>query len=621
MMNTNQRSQASLEFLTTYGWAFLVILIMMGALSYFGILNPSKLLPERCNFGSEIGCISSTIKSNGIQLRLQNNVGASVLIDLINVSNEKGAVQCIPPFDVGLWTQAQVKDITLECDFSNSELSVGAKGKLNIELRYHRAILGKGYSNAVKGELFSTVANTPVNAVYSGGRLLKLNITDQRSYYLYQGHSSHYLWWPIYIYQEIWYVDAITGEKVSRVDTPASMGNADYKIVKCQKDGTYTGCTVDTTVACNGLVKEYGDKEDGSYVFDDNYKNCVIGNPWVGIFYTPYNDGNNLAVPFQNMGISDVGKHQVCVRYKHNSGLETSPKCMEFISDYLYGDNPIVDPQYSYDSIISYTFSNLRSYYDNQAAPNNYFEKLCYIYQWPFGPDPRSYASPTVVFHRHGTWANYWGYSGIFFGISNTAPAGDNAMTVEYKFPNGCYLRDRGPENYDYAFYHSSCGWYHYVNGADKTVYCCGSTWSSSDSGNCDKFVVNGQNGGTLTVTGHVNPAGNNYDEVHFFIQCPGATAFANPADPYTVRVISGVTNFFINEMDYSAEKTFTENLPDQRYAYPASDYTCDNLKLNVCGRLNTLTYFYHWSDNLFGGYTNPSTICVSGPQCPHANC
>jgi len=37
----NKKGQAALEFLTTYGWAFLVILIMIGALSYFGVLNPS----------------------------------------------------------------------------------------------------------------------------------------------------------------------------------------------------------------------------------------------------------------------------------------------------------------------------------------------------------------------------------------------------------------------------------------------------------------------------------------------------------------------------------------------------------------------------------------------------
>jgi len=36
----NKKGQAIFEFFITYGWAFLVILVMIGALAYFGILSP-----------------------------------------------------------------------------------------------------------------------------------------------------------------------------------------------------------------------------------------------------------------------------------------------------------------------------------------------------------------------------------------------------------------------------------------------------------------------------------------------------------------------------------------------------------------------------------------------------
>ena len=39
-----RRGQAALEFLTTYGWAFLVILVMIGALAYFGVLDPERFV-------------------------------------------------------------------------------------------------------------------------------------------------------------------------------------------------------------------------------------------------------------------------------------------------------------------------------------------------------------------------------------------------------------------------------------------------------------------------------------------------------------------------------------------------------------------------------------------------
>jgi hypothetical protein len=51
-----KKGQAALEFLTTYGWAFLVILVMIGALAYFGVLDPTRFLPQRCQFGAEMHC-------------------------------------------------------------------------------------------------------------------------------------------------------------------------------------------------------------------------------------------------------------------------------------------------------------------------------------------------------------------------------------------------------------------------------------------------------------------------------------------------------------------------------------------------------------------------------------
>ena len=48
-MNRKAES-AALEFLTTYGWAFLVVLVAIGALVYFGIFQVSGVLtPAYCD--------------------------------------------------------------------------------------------------------------------------------------------------------------------------------------------------------------------------------------------------------------------------------------------------------------------------------------------------------------------------------------------------------------------------------------------------------------------------------------------------------------------------------------------------------------------------------------------
>jgi len=37
---------AFMEFLMTYGWAILIVLVAIGALAYFGVLAPDKFLPQ-----------------------------------------------------------------------------------------------------------------------------------------------------------------------------------------------------------------------------------------------------------------------------------------------------------------------------------------------------------------------------------------------------------------------------------------------------------------------------------------------------------------------------------------------------------------------------------------------
>lgn len=53
-----KKGQAAMEFLMTYGWAILVVLIAIGALAYFGVLNPSRFLPASCTLMPGLSCDS-----------------------------------------------------------------------------------------------------------------------------------------------------------------------------------------------------------------------------------------------------------------------------------------------------------------------------------------------------------------------------------------------------------------------------------------------------------------------------------------------------------------------------------------------------------------------------------
>ncbi len=79
MIRHMKRAQAAMEFLMTYGWAILVVLIAIGALAYFGVLNPSRFLPESCTIGPGLACTDFKIDTNGDgTLVIRNGMGQSL---------------------------------------------------------------------------------------------------------------------------------------------------------------------------------------------------------------------------------------------------------------------------------------------------------------------------------------------------------------------------------------------------------------------------------------------------------------------------------------------------------------------------------------------------------------
>jgi hypothetical protein len=153
-----RKGQAALEFLTTYGWAFLVILVMIGALAYFGVLNPKSFLPSRCSFGPEIDCKEATLLSadGSLKFRFGNNVGSKSYFNFnatyLGTANPSVNCSGSPAFsnavDVG-----RVMEVT--CIFAPSNFSRGEKAKFEVFGNYSKA--GGSYNIPVKGEIYVEV--------------------------------------------------------------------------------------------------------------------------------------------------------------------------------------------------------------------------------------------------------------------------------------------------------------------------------------------------------------------------------------------------------------------------------------------------------------------------------
>ena len=157
----NKRGQAALEFLTTYGWAFMVILLMIGALSYFGVLNPDRFLPSRCSASAEFTCLDYQISGTTGQaatVKLINNVGTSIKLDtvLCDWEGESAATAApTPALNVAIDAGG---DITLVCDFTTANFpAVGNKMKFEVTGTYTPIGRGREFSQSFAIEVYAAV--------------------------------------------------------------------------------------------------------------------------------------------------------------------------------------------------------------------------------------------------------------------------------------------------------------------------------------------------------------------------------------------------------------------------------------------------------------------------------
>ena len=85
-----KKAQQAMEFLITYGWALLIVLIVIAALAYFGVLNPERLLPQSCILMPGLSCTDFKVNAEGIAITVLNGYGKNFQIFGIAVQGDVG---------------------------------------------------------------------------------------------------------------------------------------------------------------------------------------------------------------------------------------------------------------------------------------------------------------------------------------------------------------------------------------------------------------------------------------------------------------------------------------------------------------------------------------------------
>jgi len=155
----NRKGQAAMEFIMTYGWAIIAILAAVSALAYFGVLNPSKYVPDKCIFKTGLSCTDYVLQDNGgnLQLRftIQNNLGEGIqLRDGDNVTAEykdAGYITCTADNGFALTISAGDSE-GFTCLFG-AGTSPGAGQQARVKIRVNYVPTAGQYAKKADGEV------------------------------------------------------------------------------------------------------------------------------------------------------------------------------------------------------------------------------------------------------------------------------------------------------------------------------------------------------------------------------------------------------------------------------------------------------------------------------------
>ena len=148
-----KRGQVAMEFLMTYGWAILIILIAVGALWMLGVFSPST--PANCSLEAPFSCDDVFISQHGISFLISSNV-ESATVSSVEVDGEPCHV-ALPLSSISKGSSKVV------CNGLNLEEGEAISGK--ILLNYKKP---GGFSHPVEGAFTGEVKKLTIGLVDVG---------------------------------------------------------------------------------------------------------------------------------------------------------------------------------------------------------------------------------------------------------------------------------------------------------------------------------------------------------------------------------------------------------------------------------------------------------------------
>lgn len=153
-----QKAQAAMEFLTTYSWAFLIILVMIGTLAYFGVFNPQTATGDRCISPPGFVCENYQLNTDMQKITLTNQQGSTINIisDTIKLIKKESNASCTLVEYNNLLPD---KTIEFICSGNSQNINIkeGEKVKLELNFKYYKKESGITFNKPTTTQIVATV--------------------------------------------------------------------------------------------------------------------------------------------------------------------------------------------------------------------------------------------------------------------------------------------------------------------------------------------------------------------------------------------------------------------------------------------------------------------------------
>jgi|GEM_PF-2071031 len=144
-----RKGQAATEYLYTYGWIFLTVIVVGGVLIYFNVTKARTIIPVDCSLFAGLECLDSSVDETLLSIEIVNGLGfaiGNITMNITGTCNSSANTSDINPYgNINVMLANKQARFTFECqNLTNMKIAERIQiGYINVESGQPHSKVGK----------------------------------------------------------------------------------------------------------------------------------------------------------------------------------------------------------------------------------------------------------------------------------------------------------------------------------------------------------------------------------------------------------------------------------------------------------------------------------------------